>query len=74
VSIPQTWDAFNVISLQQEAIGTKLIMLYSETISLSDKVNKLTESVGPAGFSLTKEAIVTEDRFRLHPPLTDSTG
>jgi len=37
----------------------KLVVLYGETISLLDKVNKLTENVGPASFTLTKEITVT---------------
>ena len=36
-----------------------MVVLYGETVSLSDKVNKLVESVGPASFGLTKEITVT---------------
>ena len=39
---------------------TQLLILYSETISLFEKVDKLTENAGPAGFVATKQITVMQ--------------
>lgn len=35
------------------------MVLYGETISLSEKVNRLTKNLGPQSFKITKETVVT---------------
>ncbi|KAF9780465.1 hypothetical protein BJ322DRAFT_1112466 [Thelephora terrestris] len=47
-------QAADIDRFSKETLNTKLVVLYGETMSLSAKVNKLAESVGPANFVLTK--------------------